>query len=152
MHKVYKNFLNGESKLIDVFKEDHPELHKQFHELWMILSKNHQFFSKPFATKEEKIEAADNCSQFTKKFPIYFPSSSITRKMHLMSDFVLPKMILADKTANICYKFLKVEQAGERLHQIWNLLNRTRFFSVRNGKSQLLYAFMEYENLLYIPK
>ena len=90
----------------------------------------------------------NNCSQFTKKFPIYFPSSNITRKMHLTSDFVLPKMIKEDKTANICYKFLKVEQAGERLHQIWNLLNRTRFFSVRNGKSQLLYAFMEYENLL----
>ena len=81
-----------------------------------------------------------------------FALRTITRKMHLTSDFVLPKMILADKTANICYKFLKVEQAGERLHQIWNLLYRTRFFSVRNGKSQLLYAFMEYENLLYIPR
>ena len=115
----------------------------------MVLSKNHQYFSKSKTTPEEKIEAADNCSQFTKKFPVMFPNSNITRKMHLFGFFIA-KAIKNDKTDNICYKFLKVEQAGERVHQRWNLLNQTRFFSVRNGKDQLLYAFMAYENLLYI--
>ena len=56
----------------------------------------------------------------------YFPEIPITRKMHLMG-FVISPLIATDKTPNICYKYLKLEQMGERLHAIWNLLHRTRF-------------------------
>ena len=55
-------------------------------------------------------------------------------------------------TDNILYKILKVEQAGEHLHQKWNMLDQTRFFAVRNGCDKLLYTFMEYENNLYLKK
>ena len=115
------------------------------------LSKNHKYFSTLKSTKEEKNEAADICSKFTKKIPIYFPEWNITRKMHLLG-FVIPKIIRNDKSHNICYKFLKVEQAGERIHQKWNMLTQARFFSVRNGKEKLFLMFEEYENSLYIKK
>ena len=80
-----------------------------------------------------------------------FPEVPITRKMHLMG-FVISPLIATDKTQNICYKYLKLEQMGERLHAIWNLLHRTRFFSVRNGNDRLMNMFMEYENSLYVKK
>ena len=66
--------------------------------------------------------------------------------------FVIPKNIMEDKTDNIFFKIFKVEQAGERLHQKWNMLTQTRFFAVRNGCDKLLYTFMEYENNLYMKK
>ena len=69
--------------------------------------------------------------------------------MHLMG-FAISPLIANDKTDNICYKYLKLEQMGERLHAIWNLLHRTRFFCIRNGNDKLLDMFMEYENILYI--
>ena len=64
--------------------------------------------------------------------------------------FVISPLIANDKTDNICYKYLKLEQMGEWLHAIWNLLYRTRFFCIRNGNDRLLNMFMEYENSLYI--
>ena len=57
-----------------------------------------------------------------------------------------------DKSQNICYKMLRIEQLGEKIHAIWNLLHRTRFFSIRNGCQRLLNTFMEYENSLYVNK
>ena len=69
---IYKNFLNGESKLIDGFKDSHPELYKQLLDLWLILSKNHKYFATPVTTKSEKKEAASTCAEFTKKYPVYF--------------------------------------------------------------------------------
>ena len=42
------------------------------------------------------------------------------------------------------------EQAGERVHSIWNTPNRGRFFSVKDPLKKLLYTYMAYENLLYI--
>jgi hypothetical protein len=151
MHKIYQNFLIGESQLIDGFKEENQEDYKKIIDLWTILSKNHKFFSCPLTTHQQKLEAAENCCSFTKKFSLHFPKSNITRKMNLLG-FIIPNIIRKDTSDNICYKFLKVEQAGEKIHQVWNLLNQTRFFCVRNGKEKLYHCFMEYENLLYIDK
>ena len=69
--------------------------------------------------------------------------------MHLLGFFIR-KLIEKDKSENICYKFLKVEQAGERIHHIWKVLEKTRFYAVRKEKDKLLYTFLEYENSLYI--
>ena len=79
----------------------------------------------------------------------HFPSVSITRKMHLLG-FVIAPIIKNDKSDNVCYKFLKIEQLGEKIHAIWNLLHRARFFSIRNGCQRLLNIFLEYENSLYV--
>ena len=150
MHKIYNNFLEGKSTLIDMFQFD-PELHKNLKELFTIISKNHAYFAKPSTTEAEKKAAAANAAAFTKKLPFYFPDVPITRKMHLLG-FVVAPIIANDKTSNICYKYLRIEQLGERLHAICNLLMRSRFFSVRNGGQQLLNLYMEYENSLYVKK
>ena len=151
MHKIFKNFLDGETILIDVFRDDDPELFEQLHDLWMILSLNHKYFSTPKTTSVEKEKAASTSASFTKKYPVYFNNASITHKMHI-TGFVIPKEIRNYKTDNILYKILKVEQAGERLHQKWNMLTQTRFFAVTNGCDKLLYTFLEYENNLYIDQ
>ena len=74
MHKVYSAFLRGDTSLIDGFKDSNPQLFDKLLDLWMILSKNHKYFSTPKTTKSEKEEAAKVFASFTKKFPIYFPS------------------------------------------------------------------------------
>ena len=71
--------------------------------------------------------------------------------MHIIG-FVIPDLILNDFSENICYKFMKVEQAGERLHNLWNTLTRSRFFSVNDKKKKMLLTFKEYENMLYLNK
>ena len=149
MHKSYAAFLRGDTTLIDGFKESNTELFDKLHDLWMILSKNHKYFSTPKTSKHEKEEAAKVCESFTQKYPIYFPTASITHKMHILR-FMLPEVIRNDETDNIMYKILKVEQAGERIHQKWNMLDQTRFFAVRNGCDKLLYTFLEYEHNVYL--
>ena len=71
--------------------------------------------------------------------------------MHILS-FVLPRLIQKDQTENICLTFLKVEEAGERVHQIWYMLIRSRYFAVRNEDKTLYYTFLQYENLLFIDQ
>ena len=111
MHKIFKNFLDGETTLIDGFRHDNPELFEKFHDLWLILSKNHKYFATPKTTTAEKEAAANVSAYFTKKYPIYFPNANITHKMHI-TGFVIPKHIKEDKTENIFFKILKLEQAG----------------------------------------
>ena len=64
MHKIYTNFLEGKSKLIDMFLDD-PELHMKLKELFLIISRNH---AKPPTTDTEKKAAAQNAASFTKLF------------------------------------------------------------------------------------
>ena len=71
--------------------------------------------------------------------------------MHIFS-FTLPEIIMKQGERNDCYLFLKVEQEGEKYHQIWNLLTRRKFFAIKEKKKQLLYTFLELENLLYLDK
>ena len=86
---------------------------KKITHFWQIVSRNHKFFGTKVTSLEEKSLAAENCRKFTKVFPIYFPDMNITRKMHNLSFFV-PLVIENDKTENICYKYLKIEQAGKK--------------------------------------
>ena len=91
MHKIYKDFNEGNTKLIDMFL-DHPELHTKFKELFQILSKNHEYFGKATTSEYEKKAAAENSAAFTKKLPFLLPSVSITRKMHIL-EFVIEPII-----------------------------------------------------------
>ena len=115
----------------------------------IILSKLGNYFSRKVTTIEEKENAATLCESFTNIFPIIFPDTNITRKMPIIS-FVLPRLIREDTTSNICFKLLQVEQAGERLHHMWNILIQSRFFAIKNGCDQLLSAMLQYENNLYL--
>ena len=89
MHKMYKNFLEGKSKLIDMFQFD-PELHKNLQELFIIISKNHEYIGKPSTNEAEKQAVAANAAAITKKMPYSFPNVSITRKMHLLGFVITP--------------------------------------------------------------
>ena len=72
MHKIYNNFLEGKSKLIDMLQFD-PELDKNLKELFVIISKNHAYFSKPSTTEAEK-KASGSC--FYEKIAILLPRCS----------------------------------------------------------------------------
>ena len=50
-----------------------------------------------------------------------FQFISLNRKIHTLG-FTVPDIMRSDKTENICYKYLKLEQAGERVLNIWNAL------------------------------
>ena len=65
MHKVYSAFLRGDTSLIDGFKDSNPQLFDKLLDLWMILSKNHKYFSTPKTNKLEKEEAAKVSASFT---------------------------------------------------------------------------------------
>ena len=65
---------------------------------------------------------------------------------------VLPDIIMTEDSRNICFAFLRVEQAGKRLHQVWNSIVRNHFFSIKNKKQKYLSTFLEYENMLYVDK
>ena len=93
MHKIYMNFLSGQTILTDCLKEVELEIWDNLNVLWVILSKTHKFFSQPQFTIEEKIDAANNCKQFTKLFPVMFPEGKITRKMHVFSLF-FPELMM----------------------------------------------------------
>ena len=69
--------------------------------------------------------------------------------MHLLG-FVISPLIENDKSENICFKIIKIEQLGEKIHTIWNLLHRIRFFAIRNGCQKLLHMFTENDNSLYV--
>ena len=109
MHKMYKNFLEGKSKLIDMFQFD-PELHKNLQELFLIISKkpkNNEYFGKPCTNEVEKQAVAANAAAITKKLPFSFPNVLVTRKMHLLG-FVIAPIIANDISSNICLKYLRI--------------------------------------------
>ena len=89
MHKIYKNFLNGESKLIDMF-HGYPELHGNLKELFMIISKNHAYLGKPSSTESEKAAAAENAALFTKNYPITSLKYRLPGKCTLWDSLSLP--------------------------------------------------------------
>ena len=52
-HKIYSNFNQSKTTLLDGFLSNH-ELFKKFHHLWMILTRLHFFSAKSKVTIEEK--------------------------------------------------------------------------------------------------
>jgi len=110
MHKIYKDFIEGRHTLLDGLDLIDKNIFMKFSHPWLILSKLHFFFSKPQASQQEKSEAASAARDFTRFFPLYFPDHSITRKMHVIS-FVLPPIFEKDTSDNICFKFMRLEQA-----------------------------------------
>ena len=151
MHKIYKDFHEGKNTLVDGIDFIDKDLFEKYKHLWCLLSRLHFFSPRKKTNDDEKEEAAKYAEDFTSHFPVYFPKNSITRKMHIIG-FVIPDLIRRDTSDNICLKYLKLEQAGERVHNIWNTLTRSHFFSVKDSKQKLFYTFLEYENLLYVDK
>ena len=104
---------------------------------------------------QHRINAHDQkqlcCKNCEKLFPIYFPNQSITRKIHTLG-FTIPDLIRSDKSENICFKYLKLEQAGERVHNIWNTLKRSRFFAIKDSKINYIIHFLSMKILFMLTK
>ena len=89
---------------------------------------------------EEREAAAQSCEKFTKRFPVLF-KRSMTRKMHVLS-VVLPRDIRA---TGDYYKYLRLEQAGEKMHHILNELE-IQYGNVKNQAYRFYLMIKEVEN------
>ena len=103
-------------------------------------------FSTPSPSAEEAEKGALLCESFGEVFPVNFPTSNITRKMHSLA-VVFPKYI---REQNIVYKMLKLEQAGEALHKELNNLERS-LLNIRNKSFRYYHLLKAYYNKLNLP-
>ena len=96
------------------------------------------------ATRDHRV--VNLCESFGEVFPVNFPTSNITRKMHSLA-VVFPKYI---REQNIVYKMLKLEQAGEALHKELNDLERS-LINIRNKSFRYYHLLKAYYNKLNLP-
>ena len=143
MCKIYKDILDMKFTIIQVFK-DNFVIYQKLKCMWYLLSTVHKYFSTPLASKDDKLEVVNSLEKIGKLFPVFFPDQNITRKIHIISS-TIPKMILNDNTGNICYLYLKIEQASERLHSQLNNIE-IKFNHMGNKSIKLLKMVQEYEN------
>ena len=57
---------------------------------------------------------------------------------------VFPNFI---RQQNICYKMLKLEQEGERLHHVLKMIEK-KYLNVKNKPLRYFYLIKDYENML----
>ena len=86
-----------------------------------------------------------NIEKFTELFPVLFPDTHITRKMHVLS-IVAPVQIRKQRSV---YKMLKIEQAGEVLHKTLNKYD-LQFANEKNISKKYFRMLRELENSYYI--
>ena len=141
-HKIIVDYREGKMSIL-AFLEKYPENYKKHKDLWDIIVALWTYMGTPNNSAEYTEKTAVLCEQFGEIFPINFPESSLSRKIHSLS-YVFPKFI---RTQNICHKMLKLEQAGERLHSQLNAIEQ-RFYNVKNKALQFWYILLEYENML----
>ena len=115
--KFHKEVLSGNMGFLNCLN-DSPAIRLKYEKVWKILSTARKGFSKQNATTEELEETAQTCEKFTEIFPVLFPQTNITRKMHCFS-IIAPRQIREQRCV---YKMLKIEQAGEVLDTKLNKL------------------------------
>ena len=113
--------------------------------IWTILSTSKKGFSRKNPTKEQLEETASTCEKFTEIFPVLFPTTHITRKMHVLS-IVAPMQI---REQGCVYKMLKIEQAGEVLHKTLNALD-LQFGNEKDKSKRYFQMLRELENSYYV--
>ena len=139
-HKILVDFREGNNSLL-TFLEGKEEQHKKHLKIWNIIVDIDSFFSTPSPTQEQAENGAQP-GEFGEFYPVYFPEKNLTRKMHSLS-YVFPRFI---REQNICYKMLKLEQEGERLHHVLNEIER-RYENIKKQPLRYFYMLLEYENL-----
>ena len=139
-HKILVDFREGNNSLL-TFLEGKEEQYKKHLKIWNIIVDIDSFFSTPSPTKEQAEKGAQLCESFGEFYPVFFPENNLTRKMHSLS-YVFPRFI---REQNICYKMLKLEQEGERLHHVLNEIER-RYENIKNKPLRYFYMLLEYEN------
>ena len=139
-HKILVDFREGNNSLL-TFLEGKEEKHKKHLKIWNIIVNIDSFFSTPSPTQKQAKNGAQLCESFGEFYPVYFPKNNLTRKMHSLS-YVFPRFI---REQNICYKMLKLEQEGERLHHVLNEIER-RYENIKKQPLRYFYMLLEYEN------
>ena len=86
-------------------------------------------------------------NDFCKKFPVYFPTMSLTRKMIELS-LVLPKFI---RTKPVFFTMFRLEQEGEHIHKLLNDIERI-LRNTLNREERYFKIIKEYENKVYCFK
>ena len=124
---------------------DRPAIKRKYERIWTILSTCKKGFSTKNATKVQLEETASTCEKFTEIFPVIFPGTHITRKMHVLS-IVAPMQI---REQGSVYKMLKIEQAGEVLHKTLNGLE-LQFGNEKDKAKRYFQMLRELENSYYI--
>ena len=118
-HKILVDFREKKKSLM-TFLEPYPDLYKLHDEAWEKISAIEKFMATPNPSPEYAEEAAKMCEEFGEIFPMNFPEKSLTKKIHTLV-YVMPKYI---REQNICHLMLKLEQAGEKLHNILNTIGQ----------------------------
>ena len=118
-------FRKFEKNQLECFKDNQLDLHKKILEICLILSQIHQYFGKKSKIDIGK-EAVLTCEIY-KSLPSTF-SRNKHHKINAYHKLCFAQSPKARQTPNICYTQLQVQQAGERLHHIWNILIQSRFF------------------------
>ena len=139
-HKILVDFREGNNSLL-TFLEGKEEKHKRHLKIWNIIVNIDSFFSTPSPTQKQAKNGAQLCESFGEFYPVYFPKNNLTRKMHSLS-YVFPRFI---REQNICYKMLKLEQEGERLHHVLNEIER-RYENIKKRPLRYFYMLLEYKN------
>ena len=78
--KFHKESLNGTFKFLECYN-DRPHMKRRHMEVFTIIAKCRTRFSKKFASLKFHKKTAEICQSYTKRFPIWFPEYSITRKI-----------------------------------------------------------------------
>ena len=105
--------------ILDFLKDKSAEL-KKYEPLWDIISK-----IAIFSTVNSSVKAAEAVvilfENFWDLFPLLHPNRSIIKKIHSLYSICIQKIHQRKK---MCYKMMKVEQAGENLHAILKKLKK----------------------------
>ena len=142
--KFHKEVLSGNMGFLNCLN-DRPAIKQKYVKIWKILSSARKGFSVKNATKEQLEDTARTCEKLTEVFPVLFPDTNISRKMHCFS-IVAPQQI---RKQGIVYKMLKIEQAGEVLHKTLNQLD-LQFGNEKNVSKKFFKMLRELENSYYV--
>ena len=133
---------NGEDVLLECL-ENEPHLHEKYLQIFKVFSFAFQLLAEPGRKSTEQRELAANaCEHFCELFPVLF-ERNMTRKMHCWS-IVLPRSI---RQHGDYYKYLRLEQAGEQMHHLLNLLE-VQYGNVKNEVYRFYLMIKAIENKL----
>ena len=107
-----------------------------------------EYFTIRDPTPEESENCAKECEEWCKVFPVFFPNRNITRKM-IEYSLVLPRFIREKK--GLMNKILRLEQAGEKLHQEYNTIENS-YKCIYNRGTRFWLMIENYENKLYATR
>ena len=144
---AYKS-IRGNDYTISKCFSTHPEVKQKIDDLWLILTNVDSYLALRDPTPQEVEWGVSQCELFCKRFPVYFPEKSLTRKMIELS-LVMPKFIRTKPL--LVNAMFRLEQEGEHLHKLLNDIERN-LRNILNREERYYKMIREYENKVYCTK